>query len=90
VRAKLTNQRALLMRCLRSRDGEVLFSTEPSAVGERVSLSDEMRRAFEGGTASVLLSQAADRDVAGPPLAAKTVVSETSRSSTRPAGREQS
>jgi diguanylate cyclase (GGDEF)-like protein len=74
--AVLTGEDAILRVDVRSRDGEVLFSTEPSAVGERVSLSDEMRRAFEGGTPSVLLSQAADRDVAGPPLAAKTVVSE--------------
>ena len=74
--AVLTQEDAILRIEVRSPEGEVLFGTEPGAVGEQLTLSAEMRLATRDGQASALLSDVPDRDLAGPPLAATQVVSE--------------
>jgi len=74
--ALLTEEDAILRIEVRSTAGEVLFGTEPAAVGERLPLSAEMRLAIEVGEPSALLSDVTDRDLAGPGLDVTQVVSE--------------
>jgi diguanylate cyclase (GGDEF)-like protein/putative nucleotidyltransferase with HDIG domain len=72
----LTRNDQILRVEVRAPNGEILFASEPSTVGDRPVQSQGMRGAL-GGTPSAAISAARDlSDVAGPPLAASSVVSE--------------
>jgi diguanylate cyclase (GGDEF)-like protein/putative nucleotidyltransferase with HDIG domain len=72
----LTQEDAILRIEVRSPAGEILFGTEPTAVGERLPLSEEMRLAVDAGRPSALLSDSPGRDLAGPVLSASKVIAE--------------
>ncbi len=74
--AALTRQDAILRVEVRSPAGVVLFASEPGAVGAEQSVSGEMHRAVDQQLPTALLSDTANDDVAGPPLAANSVLRE--------------
>jgi len=72
----LTRNDQILRVEVRAPNGEILFASEPSTVGDRPVQSQGMRGAL-AGTPSAAISAARDlSDVAGQPLAASSVVAE--------------
>jgi diguanylate cyclase (GGDEF)-like protein len=72
----LTRNDQILRVEVRTPNGEILFASEPSTVGDRPVQSQGMRGAL-AGTPSAAISASRDLgDVAGPPLAASSVVAE--------------
>jgi diguanylate cyclase (GGDEF)-like protein len=74
--ATLTGDDAILRVEVRSPEGLVLFSSDPGAVGDQPALSAELQRAVTAQQPRALLSDDPGADVAGPPLAASSVVRE--------------
>jgi len=72
----LTRNDQILRVEVRAPNGEILFASEPSTVGDRPLQSQGMKGAL-AGTPSAAISASRDlSDVAGPPLAASSVVAE--------------
>jgi len=74
--SSLTRNDQILRVEVRAPNGEILFASEPSTVGDRPVQSQGMKGAL-AGTPSAAISASRDlSDVAGPPLAATSVVAE--------------
>jgi diguanylate cyclase (GGDEF)-like protein len=74
--AALQTQDGILRVEVRSPGGTVLFASNAAAVGAHPPLSAEMQRAVMQNRPDAQLSSEVDRDVAGPPLDAASVVRE--------------
>jgi diguanylate cyclase (GGDEF)-like protein/putative nucleotidyltransferase with HDIG domain len=72
----LTRDDQILRVDVRSTVGEVLFASEPSAVGAYPAQSADMRRALAGEPAAAIRQSGQPDDLAGPGLGASSVVAE--------------
>lgn len=72
----LTRNDQILRVDVRAPSGEILFASEPSAVGDRPAQSKGMRMALSGSPSAAITAARDLGDVAGPPLTASSVVAE--------------
>ena len=72
----LTRSDQILRVDVRSTEGEILFASDPSTVGDHPSQSGAMRDALAGTSSAAITHSGDAADVAGPALASPAVVAE--------------